>query len=266
MSMRPVSSVHARAKSCAAILWLCADLLVGCRADPAEPPPPPPLPTRPTLPTPTPEPTDQAAPASPAAAAPTTQGGESPHPQHAQAAAAKESHAHAEKGGDSLYDLAKRGEATLPAPPKAAEPAPPPPHEAPPAHASAPPAPAAPAATKPASKTVVPHTDHLRFEIPAGLQAALDADPRMQPWANQAVKVIDDCYSAERKKNPAAAGVISVRLTMHDEARPDADIKSLPPALSGVVACATGSLMRIKMPLFTSHEGDHYNVNIDFTK
>jgi hypothetical protein len=113
---------------------------------------------------------------------------------------------------------------------------------------------------------VVPHTAHVHVQIPSGLQAALDLDPRMQPWSEQAIQAIDQCYDAERKKNPAAAGVISVRLTMHEESRPDADIKTLPPALSGVVACATGNLMRTRMPLFTSKEGDKYTVNIEFTK
>jgi hypothetical protein len=250
-------------------LWLCLALLAGCRSDPTEPPPPPPLPTKPELPTPTPTPNDTAPVPSPSEA---TQGGENAHAHHAGSAAhaaheqTREAHAQASskeaKGGDSLYDLAKRGEATLPQPPKANAPTPSAP--AAPSHPAAP-APA-PAPAKPANKTVVPHTDHLRFEIPAGLQAALDADPRMQPWLNQAVKVIDDCYSQERKKNANAAGVISVRLTMHEESRPDADMKSLPPALSGVVACATGGLMRTKMPLFTSKEGEHYNVNIDFSK
>ena len=46
----------------------------------------------------------------------------------------------------------------------------------------------------------------------------------------------------------------------------DADILRLPPQLSGIVACATGKLMRIKMPLFTGSEGHKETVKIHFTK
>lgn len=124
----------------------------------------------------------------------------------------------------------------------------------------------APVATPSKGKVTIPSTAHVRVEIPTGLQTALDLDPRMQPWANKVIQVIDSCYTQERKSNAGAAGVISVRITMHSESRPDADIKALPPALSGVVACATGSLMRTKMPLFTGKEGEKHNVDIRFTQ
>jgi hypothetical protein len=117
----------------------------------------------------------------------------------------------------------------------------------------------------PKGKVTIPSTVHLRVDVPAGLQAALDLDPRMQPWANKVIQVIDSCYTQERKSNASAAGVIAVRVTMHSESRPDADVKSLPPALSGVVACATGGLMRTKMPLFTGKEGEKHDINIRFT-
>jgi hypothetical protein len=107
----------------------------------------------------------------------------------------------------------------------------------------------------------IPSTAHVQVQIPAGLQEALDLDPRMQPWANKVIQVIDSCY----KSNAGATGVISVRVTMHTDSRPDADVTSLPPALSSVVACATGGLMRTKMPLFTGKEGAKHNVNIRFT-
>jgi hypothetical protein len=55
-------------------------------------------------------------------------------------------------------------------------------------------------------------------------------------------------------------------LEMHANARPDADIASLPPALSGVVACGTSKLMRAgRMPLRTGKEGEKHAVSVKFT-
>lgn len=125
------------------------------------------------------------------------------------------------------------------------------------------PAPVAPkpAAAPPAKgKVSIPRTAHVSIDVPAGLQADLDKDPRMQPWANQVVSVIDKCHT----QNAAALGTIEVLITMHENARPNADIKKLPGALSPVVACATGGLMRTKMPLFTGSEGARYAVKINF--
>jgi hypothetical protein len=116
-----------------------------------------------------------------------------------------------------------------------------------------------------ASKVSVPKTAHLAIDIPSGLQADLNHDPRMQPWVNQVVATIDRCYGGESKSNAKLAGTIEVLVTMHENERPDADIKQLPPALSPIVACATGGLMRTKMPLFTGKEGTRYPVKIRFS-
>jgi|GEM_PF-6101152 len=247
-------------------LWFGCTLALagsGCRSDPTHTPPPPPLPVAPPAspPTPVPEPVSDA----PQAAATTGGTSEELHPasaetpKHATNTAAKHT-------GTSLYDLAARGEASLPAP---AQPAPAPTPSAP-APAKPPvapaPAPVAPAPSAPKSKVSIPSTAHLKVEVPTALQAELDLDPRMQPWANTVINVIDGCYATERQKNQSAAGTISVVITMHTDSRPDADIKALPSALSGVLACATGGLMRTKMPLFTGKEGEKHAVNIRFTQ
>jgi hypothetical protein len=104
----------------------------------------------------------------------------------------------------------------------------------------------------------------VHIDVPKGLQAFLDADTRMQPWVNQVMSVADKCYTKVRGENAAAKGVIEVLVTMHEDDRPDADIKGLPPQLSGVVACATGDLMRTRMPLFTGTEGAKETVRIHF--
>lgn len=106
----------------------------------------------------------------------------------------------------------------------------------------------------------VPSTDHVRMQIPSGLQADLDKDPRMQPWANQVIGVIDRCYTS----TGSSPGTIEVRITMHENSRPDADLGGVPNGLAPVVACATGGLMRTKMPLFTGAEGARYTVRINF--
>lgn len=137
--------------------------------------------------------------------------------------------------------------------------------EAPVVAAKPPPA-AAPVASKPAAaapakgKVSIPRTAHVSIDVPTGLQADLDKDPRMQPWANQVVSVIDKCHA----QNATAQGTIEVLITMHENARPNADIKKLPGALSPIVACATSGLMRTKMPLFTGSEGTRYTVKINF--
>jgi hypothetical protein len=122
----------------------------------------------------------------------------------------------------------------------------------------------APAAPPAATKVVVPRTDHVHVEVPKGLQAWLDADSRMQPWVADVMRVADRCYAAERDRNASASGVIEVAVTMHKDARPDADVLALPPQLSGMVVCATGDLMRSGMPLFTGNEGERYTVRIAF--
>jgi hypothetical protein len=143
---------------------------------------------------------------------------------------------------------------SAPASPKAPPPAP------------APQAPLVATTPKPAaaSKVSVPKTVHVQIDVPAGLQADLDHDPRMQPWVNQVVATIDRCYGSESKSNTKLSGTIEVLVTMHENERPDADIKQLPPALSPIVACATGGLMRTKMPLFTGKESSRYSVRLRF--
>jgi hypothetical protein len=125
------------------------------------------------------------------------------------------------------------------------------------------PAPVQPAATGKSTKVNVPATAHVRIEVPSALQAELDRDPRMQPWVNQVMSVIDRCYT-DAARGGALAGTIEVVVTMHENERPDADIKQLPPHLSPIVACATGGLMRTKMPLFTGAEGGRRTVRIVF--
>jgi hypothetical protein len=83
----------------------------------------------------------------------------------------------------------------------------------------------------------------------------------MQPWVQKVIAVADRCYAS---KGGGADASIVVDVTMHENARPDADIRSLPPGLAGVVACATGDLMRTKMPLFTGPEGQRHTLKIKF--
>jgi len=144
-------------------------------------------------------------------------------------------------------------EAAPPEPSPAAEPPEPQPREAVP--------PVSPPAIK---RVVVPSTAYVRVEVPAGLQRWLDADPRMQPWLSKVIPVIDRCYAGVRSRNPGASGTISFRVTMHRNARPSPDIESLPGQLSGVVTCATGQLLRTRMPLFTGNEGETHRVRVRF--
>jgi hypothetical protein len=155
--------------------------------------------------------------------------------------------------------------ATRPATPKPAEPAAST-KPAPPAPAAAPPAPTSSAPAAAVGKVTVPHTDHVQIDVPKGLQHWLDADTRMQPWVTKVVSIADACYADERKDNPKAAGVITVKVTMHENERPDVDVASVPSQLGGVIACATTKLMRGRPPLFTGKEGDSYTVKIHFDK
>jgi hypothetical protein len=86
----------------------------------------------------------------------------------------------------------------------------------------------------------------------------------MQPWVNRVIEVADRCYSTARGRGTAGPGTIKARITMHENARPDVDLESLPPQLSAVVACATGDLMRNRMPLFTSREGERHQLALHF--
>jgi hypothetical protein len=88
----------------------------------------------------------------------------------------------------------------------------------------------------------------------------------MQPWLNSTIGTIEACYDGVLKSDATAAGTIVFALTMHENSRPDADITALPPQLSGIVACATGKLMRAaRMPLFTGKEGERHTVKVKFT-
>lgn len=246
-----------RAKRVAAIVVLGA--LAACsREEPARKPPPLPVLTEPA--------------ADPAGA----EGEEALAPQAdpPQAAVAKRPNAkqpeRAQKRAASAptkQPAATRGQAAKPAPkPAAAKPAQPAPTKTAqptpvPAKAASPTSTPAPRpAQAVAGRVRVPSTAHVRAEVPAGLQRDLDADPRMQSWLDRVFAVIDSCHA----KNRSATGTIEAGLVMHENARPDADIRVLPPALSGVVACATGSLLRIKMPLFTGREGTRHVVRIRF--
>lgn len=150
-----------------------------------------------------------------------------------------------------------------PAPPAMAPDLPPAPQRQPvreKPRAAAPPQPAPP---PPKSRVRVPRTDHVYATFPRKLQALLDEDPRMQPWLDKVVAIVDRCYAGARGDSDAG-GTIVLQLTMHENARPDVDIESLPPRLSSVVACATGDLMRSRSPLFTSREGERYKVELHF--
>ena len=131
----------------------------------------------------------------------------------------------------------------------------------------APPAPTAGAATSPSSRgrpkrtpVNVPSTPHVRAEFPEGLQADLDADPRMQAWLDQTFAVIDQCHA----RGGRGRGTLEGALTMHESARPELALGSLPPALAPVVACASEALLRTRMPLFTGREGTRYPVRLIF--
>jgi hypothetical protein len=118
----------------------------------------------------------------------------------------------------------------------------------------------------PAAKATVsvPHTDHVHVEVPAGLQHWLDEDDRMKPWLGKAVSVADTCYANVREDNAGASGVITLSITMHENARPSGRVSSLSGPINSIVMCATTRLMGVKMPLFTGTEGDSYTVRVRF--
>jgi hypothetical protein len=233
--------------------------LMACDGTPVSVPKPPPLPPLPALGA---RAQAEAAPAEPAVApqlAKEVPGTREPPPARAAKRAGQEERA---KPTRAKAPTAPRD----PLPPSASakpvatsSPKPAPPSQQPQIIATAP---------KPAvvGKVNVPKTVHVAIDVPAGLQADLDHDPRMQPWVNQVVATIDRCYGSESKSNSQLSGTIEVLVTMHENERPDADIKQLPPALSPIVACATGGLMRTKMPLFTGKEGSRYTVKLRFSR
>jgi hypothetical protein len=229
-------------RSCA----LCGLLLfAACRREdpPVAPPPLPPLPVAAA---------EVAAPVEPAPSEV-----EKPGPTKPGAPAKSKAEATPESKPDKSERPKGWGAAYVP--PPAAAPA------AVPARAPAPkPAPVplapAPVPAKPKTRVSIPRTEHVHVEIPVGLQADLDADPRMQAWVDKVIAIADGCHAKAR----ANVGTIEAQITMHENARPDPDVRSLPPQLGSLVACATGQLMRTKMPLFTGREGTRYAVRIVF--
>ncbi|MDB4972623.1 MAG: hypothetical protein JWN48_964 [Myxococcaceae bacterium] len=106
----------------------------------------------------------------------------------------------------------------------------------------------------------MPRTAHVHIELPSGLQADLDADPRMQSWVNRFVSIVDDCHA----RNRTAQGAVEALITMHENDRPDGTLRAVPAQLSPIVTCATFALMQVKMPLFTGREGSRYTVRVIF--
>jgi hypothetical protein len=239
--------------------WITSALALGCGGDktPAHTVTPAPSPAAPAAPAPAPpalpegRDVPQAAPkaAPPAAASPLPAPTASSKPERKPAASAKAPAA----------DSPSRENAPKPPPVPTTPPAPEPSPVAPAAEPPVP-TPVAPAPAK-QNKVTVPSTDHVQIDLTKGMQALLDADTRMQPWVEKVVAVADRCY---KSKAMGSAATIVVDVTMHPNARPDADVRSLPPSLAGVVACATGDLMRTKMPLFTGPEGERHTLKIRF--
>ncbi|HEY2733294.1 MAG TPA: hypothetical protein VGI70_04880 [Polyangiales bacterium] len=112
----------------------------------------------------------------------------------------------------------------------------------------------------------VPSTAHVHVDVPAGLQAYLDADPRMRPWLARAVATVDACYSELRAADPSAAGNVSIALTMHENARPSAEVESLPGPLKPLVLCVTSRMLSARMPLFTGDEGSRFSLRVRLTR
>ncbi|HET8939678.1 MAG TPA: hypothetical protein VFN67_39840 [Polyangiales bacterium] len=149
------------------------------------------------------------------------------------------------------------------APVKARQPASEPPPAVEPV-APAPPPPPPPPPPAPKVSVIVPHTDHVRVDVPAGLQHWLDEDDRMRPWLGKAVSVADGCYAKVRADEPNAAGVITLAVTMHENARPSGSVSSVSGPLNSIIMCATRGLFSVKMPLFTGTEGESYSVRVRF--
>jgi hypothetical protein len=110
----------------------------------------------------------------------------------------------------------------------------------------------------------VPRTDHVRVDVPAGLQHWLDEDDRMRPWLGKAVSVVDSCYAKVRADDPNATGSIAFTVTMHENARPSGSVGSVSGPINSIVMCATRGLFGVKMPLFTGSEGASYSVKVHF--
>jgi len=262
--------------------WLCCiALLAACDGATARAPsPPPPLPATPApvpeevpalIPPVVPEPVQEAA------TAPAPEAEKAPKPRDAKAKVSAEQEP--VKDGASLYEReAKKKKTEEPAPsptPKPKEstetqvsktpaptPAPKPDPTGPapkPVMEPPPPAPPAPVAYD------MPGSVHVQLVAPKGLEADLAKDTRMKPWLQKSVAAATKCYAIEAKTTPKLAGTIEVGIVMHENDRPDAAIKKLPPQLSGVFACVSGAMMKSRMPLFTGREGQKYTARVVFT-
>jgi len=110
----------------------------------------------------------------------------------------------------------------------------------------------------------MPSSAHVRIEAPKGLEADLAKDTRMKPWLQKSVAAATKCYEVEAKTTPKLTGTIEVGIVMHENDRPDAAIKKLPPQLSGVFACVSGAMMKSRMPLFVGKEGQKYTAKVVF--
>jgi hypothetical protein len=182
----------------------------------------------------------------------------------------------APKAKPALDSQPAQPKATAPVVSKPAQPKPKPVQPKPPVPVAQPqpPVPAVPVAEPPAPApappppkkvaVIVPHTDHVRVDVPAGLQHWLDEDDRMKPWLSKAVNVADACYAKVRADNRAAAGVIAFTVTMHENARPSGGVSSVSGPINGIIMCATTRLLGVKMPLFTGDEGASYTVKVRF--
>ena len=110
----------------------------------------------------------------------------------------------------------------------------------------------------------VPSTDHVRVDVPAGLQGWLDADDRMRPWLGKAIAVADSCYAKVRADNPSASGEIAVQVTMHENARPSGRVASASPAVSGITMCATTRLLAVNFLFNDTATTEIYTVRVKF--
>jgi hypothetical protein len=111
---------------------------------------------------------------------------------------------------------------------------------------------------------VSPTSKHVALDLPAGLKDDLASDKRMKPWLDTAVSHATRCYEREAKSNAGLSGTVEVLIVMHENARPDASLKTLPSQLAGVFTCVSGAMMSIKMPLFTGKEGQRYTARAKF--
>ncbi len=113
----------------------------------------------------------------------------------------------------------------------------------------------------PRTSVRVPETAQVKVDVPAKLQALLDDDSRMVPWLAATMATIDGCHATDR----GALGTLVIELTMHENARPSADVGEVASALRGVFACAMAQLMQAeRMPLFTGPEGQKHSINVRF--